>query len=104
MNYKPTVLFCLICVCFGAQSAFAQINDATTPLHLLKPNYPTPYEAPEIAEVKEVLDRVYTFLDDSTPAAIISTKDSSAIKKLRTWMKILLLLRPLSVLPVTSGE
>ncbi|AVR45616.1 family 88 glycosyl hydrolase [Christiangramia fulva] len=59
---------------------FAQINDATTPLHLLKPNYPVPYKAPEIAEVKAVLDRVYQFLDKSTPAGIINTKDSSAVK------------------------
>jgi len=83
MNYKPTVLFCLICLCCGAQSSFAQINDATTPLHLLKPDYPTPYEAPEIADVKKVLDRVYSFLDESTPAGVISTKDSSAIKNFK---------------------
>ncbi|MCM4157245.1 glycoside hydrolase family 88 protein [Gramella sp. AN32] len=61
----------------------AQINDATTPLHLLKPAYPTPYKAPEISEVKNVLDRVYNFLDQSTPADIINSKDSTAVKNFK---------------------
>lgn len=28
-------------------SATAQTNDATTPLHLMKPDYPTPYVVPQ---------------------------------------------------------
>lgn len=64
-------------------NGISQINDATTPLHLLKPDYPVPYKAPQISEVKEVLDRVYGFLDESTPAGIISAKDSSEIKNFK---------------------
>ena len=61
----------------------AQINDATTPLHLLKPDYPVPYKAPEIDEIKGVLDRVYNFLEESTPAEIIDIKDSSVVKNFK---------------------
>lgn len=34
-------------------------NDTTTPLHLLKPDYPVPYGQARAEEVKQVLDRVY---------------------------------------------
>lgn len=83
MNYRPFVLFCLVFLCICAQSTFAQINDATSPLHLLAPDYPTSYEAPKIADVKVVLDRVYKFLDKTTPAGVIRFKDSSAIKNFK---------------------
>ncbi|WP_159518090.1 glycoside hydrolase family 88/105 protein [Sunxiuqinia indica] len=46
-------------------------TDTTTPLHLLQPDYPTPYGAPTIDEVTKVIDRVYTYLDESTPAKVI---------------------------------
>lgn len=54
-------------------------NDVTTPLHLLKPDYPTPYGNPGIENVKKVLDRVYNYLDASTPAAAIDSKTKEEI-------------------------
>jgi len=42
-------------------------NDVVTPLHTLKPDYPIPYVIPSKESVKEVLDRVYTYLDAVTP-------------------------------------
>ena len=42
-------------------------NDVVTPLHTLKPDYPIPYVIPSRESVKEVLDRVYTYLDAVTP-------------------------------------
>ena len=43
-------------------------NDATTPLHALKPDYPVPYDIPTRDGIKTVLDRVFTYLDAVTPA------------------------------------
>ena len=80
MYYKQFLIFFASVIFLNSNNVVAQITDANTPLHLLKPDYPTPYGAPEIAEVKQVLDRVYKFLDESTPAGVISTKDSSAVK------------------------
>ncbi len=54
---------------FGA-CAQNKTNDVTTPLHLLKPDYPIPYGAPTIDNVTEVLNKVYNYLDTVTPALI----------------------------------
>ncbi|MDT0688923.1 glycoside hydrolase family 88 protein [Salegentibacter sp. F188] len=78
MNQKLLQLS-IVCFLFLSQGMVAQINDANTPLHLLKPEYPTPYGTPDIAEVEEVLDRVYEFLDEGTPAKIINTRDQSEV-------------------------
>ncbi len=52
---------------------FAQkINDSTTPLHLLKPNYDVPYGKPEIKDITQVLDRVYSYLDKTTPMKLVN--------------------------------
>jgi unsaturated rhamnogalacturonyl hydrolase len=50
-----------------AQYTTAKGNDANTPLHLLKPAYVTPYGVPKQTEIKTVLDRVYNYLDATTP-------------------------------------
>jgi len=57
----------------------SQTNDATTPLHLLQPEYPTPYVIPETANVKVVLDRVYDFLEHNTASKVINKKDNSEV-------------------------
>src|SRR4051812_36798814 len=56
-------------VCYGQSPAKA--NDVTTPLHLLKPAYATPYGETKLADVKAVLDKVYHYLDASTPYQLI---------------------------------
>jgi hypothetical protein len=45
---------------YGITNAFAQqkSNDVTTPLHLMKPDYPIPYGVPSKENVKAVLDKV----------------------------------------------
>ena len=48
-------------------SAAQKQNDVVTPLHTLKPDYPVPYVVPSKESVKNVLDRVYTYLDAVTP-------------------------------------
>ncbi len=55
------------------------VTDTTTPLHLLQPDYPTPYGAPSVEEVTEVIDKVYTYLDESTPAKVNDGKTKEEV-------------------------
>lgn len=64
-------------------SVNAQTNDVTTPLHLLKPEYPTPYGVPQKENVKSVLDRVYTFLNQNTASKLIDATTKVEIKDLK---------------------
>ena len=56
-----------------------EMNDSNTPLHLLEPDYPTPYGAPEISEVKAVLDRVKGYLENTTYTTILTEEGGSEI-------------------------
>lgn len=52
-------------------SASAQeINDQNTPLHLMQPNYSTPYGVPKVAEVKSSIDKVLAYLEKAMPAKV----------------------------------
>jgi rhamnogalacturonyl hydrolase YesR len=52
----------------------SKTNDVTTPLHLMKPDYPTPYGKPAVEDITKVLNRVYTYLDAVTPAKMVDGK------------------------------
>ena len=65
-----------------AQNAPAKGNDVTTPLHLLKPAYVTPYGETKPADVKAVLDKVYNYLNASTPAELVDQTTNTAITDL----------------------
>jgi len=60
-------------------SVNAQVNDQTTPLHLMKPNYPTPYVIPQKEDIKAVLDRIYGFLDKNTASKIINADTKAEV-------------------------
>ena len=69
-------IFIILLIFSLSMHLFAQkINDSTSPLHLMKPDYDTPYGKPEVKSIIEVIDRVYTYLDQVTPMALIN-KDS----------------------------
>jgi rhamnogalacturonyl hydrolase YesR len=53
-------------------------SDVTSPLHLLKPDYPVPYETPSQAGILKVVDRIFNYLDATTPYAIINKKTGAA--------------------------
>ncbi|RYZ44751.1 MAG: glycoside hydrolase family 88 protein, partial [Chitinophagaceae bacterium] len=62
------------------QVAHAQkANDVTAPLHALKVDYPTPYGAPKTEAVKSVIDRVYNYLDATTPTGLVNRKTGEAV-------------------------
>jgi len=60
--------YCLL----SQMNVAAQATDANAPLHAMKPDYVIPYGAPKITDVKKVLDNVYAYLDNVTPAVLIN--------------------------------
>jgi rhamnogalacturonyl hydrolase YesR len=66
-------VLCIISFLFLTQLVVAQ-TDATTPLHLLKPDYPIPYGIPKQEDVVSVLNRVHGYLDAVTPPAFVNEK------------------------------
>ena len=65
--------------------AAQNINDVTTPLHLLQPEYPTPYGKPEVKDIVETLDKVYDYLNAVTPAKL---EDKNTGKELSDFSKV----------------
>lgn len=67
-NYSLTALL------FFTLSVSAQQkgNDVTAPLHALQPDYPVPYTLPTVPAVKKVMDRVFDYLDATTPPAFVN--------------------------------
>ena len=76
---KLTLLFLLILsVCWNLQAQ--KVNDSTSPLHLMKPDYETPYGRPDEKTVVAVLDRVYNYLEQCTPMALINKETQAEVK------------------------
>lgn len=48
-------------------------NDVTTPLHLMQPDYETPYVVPTTDDITNVLDRIYNYLDTTTPTQLVDS-------------------------------
>lgn len=69
-------IIAMLCPMVSAQT------DQTTPLHLLKPNYPVPYGIPKADDVKQTLDRVRSYLDSATPTGFINEKTGAAVTDL----------------------
>ncbi len=57
-----------------ATSPETEINDSTTPLHLLQADYKTPYGQISTEDVKEDIDRVFAYVDEVTPAKMVDGK------------------------------
>ncbi|MBZ9630068.1 glycoside hydrolase family 88 protein [Salegentibacter sp. LM13S] len=76
-NSNFPILLVILCL-LGFESK-AQVTDVNTPLHLLQPDYPTPYMDNEVEDVKEVLDRVYDFLENNTASGMIDKKTKKAL-------------------------
>lgn len=84
-----TMLIVASSIFFG-MTAFSQtkpVTDVTTPLHLLQPNYPIPYGAPDVESVKAVLYRIYSYLNEVTPAKIIDRKTNEEINNIQNLNK-----------------
>ena len=63
-----------------AQYVTGKGNDATMPLHLMKPDYDIPYGETTPQKVKEVLDRVYDYLNAVTPTQLVNKQSGTEVK------------------------
>ena len=72
------ILLSIIIIFAVSFAAIAQ-TDQSTPLHLLKPDYPMPYGIPKPEDVTAVLDRVYGYLNAVTPIGFINEKTGAPI-------------------------
>jgi len=70
-----------LCV-YSVSPAQVKINDVTTPLHALQPGYKVPYGAPAIDNVKQVLKRVYNYLNEVTPAQFVDRRTQVVLTNL----------------------
>ena len=78
MNYKPAKIITLFALGFCTM-VNAQKTDATAPLHLMQPDYPTPYVIPQKEDIKVVLDRVFNFLDKNSASKIVDVNTKAVI-------------------------
>nr|WP_321355170.1 glycoside hydrolase family 88 protein [uncultured Draconibacterium sp.] len=65
------ILFRTVLLLFVFKTGIAQVNDVTTPLHLMQPNYPHAYGKPEIKDIEKVLTHVYDYLNQVSPAQLV---------------------------------
>ena len=56
-----------------------KINDSNTPLHLMKPDYKTPYGVAKVENVKATIDRVLVFLEKATPTKVINKETKNEV-------------------------
>ena len=92
MKYTTTALpaFLLFWAIVANRPTFGQVtppkaNDSTTPLHLLKPDYPVPYGQPSVADVTKVLNRVHGYLNEVTPTQVIDRQTGQPITNFTTF-------------------
>ena len=75
------IIISILIIALLSPAIFAQ-TDATTPLHLLKPDYPMPYGIPKSEEVTAILNRVHGYLDAVTPIGFINEKTGEPLTDL----------------------
>ncbi len=63
----------------GAQIGAPKQNDSNTALHLLNPEYPVPYGPMKVEQITGILNRVRSYLEDSTPTRIIDKQGKQQI-------------------------
>ena len=73
------IAVCILALNAHAQNLPAKITDSNTPLHLLQPNYPVPYGPAKVEDIVSVLNRIYNFLDGSTPAKLVNRQTKTEI-------------------------
>jgi rhamnogalacturonyl hydrolase YesR len=79
------IFYVLLVSIITSSPAFAQTpaqkpNDANTPLHLLRPDYPVPYGPMKADQIAAVLNRLRDYLDASTPPRLINARTKEEIK------------------------
>jgi rhamnogalacturonyl hydrolase YesR len=71
MKKLSLLILSVTTICLGA-TAQQKANDVTAPLHAMQPGYVVPYNIPTPKTVKDVLDKVFAYLDTVTPPQFIN--------------------------------
>ena len=66
------IRFLVVLSCFSASVIAQEKDDVNTPLHLLPANYPTPYKSPDRAALKGTLDKIFNYINQSTPPVLVN--------------------------------
>ncbi|MDM8174317.1 MULTISPECIES: glycoside hydrolase family 88/105 protein [Olivibacter] len=74
-----SLFYCMSSLSLSAQYISKGGNDASAPLHLLKPGYDIPYGETKPEGVKNTLDRIYRYLNTTTPAALVDKSTNKVI-------------------------
>ncbi len=59
-----------------------QVTDVNTPLHAIQPDYKIPYGAPKAEDILAVMNRVFDYVDASTPSGVIDRQTKAEISDL----------------------
>ena len=62
-----------------------EINDSNTPLHLMQPDYVTPYGIPTVESIKVKMDLILNYLEECTPARIV---DAATGAEVTDWLNL----------------
>src|SRR5690606_14905295 len=81
LNLSIVALLCFSCA-QPVPSDDRHVTDANTPLHLLKPDYPVKYGETTLDSIKADLDKIYAYLEEVTPAALIDDKHGKGIEEI----------------------
>ncbi len=85
MKLKSIAIFAVLSFLIWSEAFAQKVNDVTTPLHLLQPEYPTPYGKTEVEDIIKTIDRVYNYLNASTPAKL---QDRNSKKEITDFSKV----------------
>ncbi len=102
MKLRQHLWCAIICVLYSIQAYAQEKDDVNTPLHLLPAQYATPYKAPDKAVVKEVLDRIFNYINQNTPLELIDTVTRKKIDSPESLTKNVILKK--GVFRITSYE
>jgi len=79
--------FLSILIISSSKVAFAQknittSNDSNTPLHLIQPDYPIPYGVVKQEDIAKLLNRIYAYLNEVTPAEFVNGRTKEIVSDL----------------------
>ncbi|HOZ97897.1 MAG TPA: glycoside hydrolase family 88 protein [Niabella sp.] len=85
--FRHLVLIACGCALHSANAQYVsgEGNDVSMPLHLTKPKYDIPYGETTKESVKSQLDKVFNYLNATTPAKIVNVK---TLESLKDWSKV----------------
>ncbi|MCM1077163.1 MAG: glycoside hydrolase family 88 protein [Bacteroides sp.] len=82
-SYLCLIAGVMLAGCRSTVTSTDEVNDSKTPLHLLKPDYVTPYGMLDADSVRHDLDRVFEYIDMVTPAKIVDA-DGNTVEDFST--------------------